>query len=282
MLKLASPAKINLFLRILRRRSDGYHELASLFQAIDLCDSLYYSFSKEDQLTCTDSSIPTDRNNLVLKALDLFRRKTNLDFKVAIHLEKRIPIQAGLGGGSSNAATTLWALNELCDRPATLQQLMHWSSEIGSDITFFLSQGTAYCTGRGEVLRLLPALHKQSLHIVKPPEGLSTLEVYRRLDAPSLQQRDPEAVLADFFEGRFNCFNDLEIPAFALMPKLAHLQSKLKSIGFSVVLMSGSGSAFFCFGEGEKKGEWSNISDVQHFQASFINRLSDSWYIFRE
>lgn len=279
MLKLSSPAKINLFLRILRRRSDGYHELASLFQAVDLCDSLYYSFSKEDQLTCTDSTIPTDRNNLILKAADLFRRKTNLDFKVAIHLEKRIPIQAGLGGGSSNAATTLWALNELSGRPATLEQLMHWSGEIGSDITFFLSQGTAYCTGRGEILRPLPALKKQSLHIIKPAEGLSTPEVYRRLNASSLQQRDPVVVLADFIDGHFNCFNDLEIPAFAIMPKLAQLQSELKSAGFSVVLMSGSGSAFFCLGEGDQKGKWeSTISDVQHFQASFINRLPNAWY----
>lgn len=274
-MKLASPAKINLFLRILKRRSDGYHELASLFQAIDLCDTLHFSLSCNDKLTCTHPLIPTDNTNLVLKAVELFRCKTNLDFGVTIHLEKVIPIQAGLGGGSSNAATTLWALNELCNRPATIEQLMQWSGEIGSDITFFLSQGTAYCSGRGEILKQLPPLQKKSLLIVKPQEGLSTPEVYRKLDASSLKQRDPEAVLASFYAGQFNCFNDLEIPAFAIMPELACLRTKLMSSGFSEVLMSGSGSAFFCLGEGKV----SEAADQQHFPSSFINRSPDSWYV---
>lgn len=274
MQKYFSPAKINLFLRILKRRPDGYHEIASLFQAIDLCDTLFYSFGSEDKLTCTDPSIPTDRNNLILKAVDLFRKKTTQDFKVKIHLEKKIPVQAGLGGGSSNAATTLWALNELCDRPATLDQLIQWSGEIGSDITFFLSQGTAYGMGRGEVLRFLPALQKKLLSIVKPSEGLSTPEVYKKLDVSILQQRDPEKILADFCDGRYNCFNDLEIPAFALMPELAHLQSRLKSSGFSDVLMSGSGSAFFCLGY----GDLSDFTNMQCFSASFINRTIHEWY----
>ncbi|MBA3815936.1 MAG: 4-(cytidine 5'-diphospho)-2-C-methyl-D-erythritol kinase [Parachlamydiaceae bacterium] len=274
MLRLASPAKINLFLRILRRRSDGYHELASLFQTIDLCDTLDYSFSHEDRLTCTDTSIPTDRNNLVLKAVDLFRRKTNLDFGVNINLEKRIPVEAGLGGGSSNAATTLWALNQLCNRPAKLEQLIQWSGEIGSDIAFFLSQGTAYCTGRGEILRFLYPLQEKNLCIVKPPYGLSTPLVYRNLDALNLPQRNPETTLSEFIEGQFPCFNDLEIPAFAMMPELASLHSRLKSAGFSEVLMSGSGSAIFCLGE----GDLSNFTDVACFQASFINRTNHDWY----
>lgn len=273
-MKLESPAKINLFLRILRRRPDGYHELASLFQAIDLCDTLHYSFSDEDQLTCTDASIPTDNSNLVLKAVNLFRRKTHLDFGVTIYLEKRIPVQAGLGGGSSNAATTLWALNELCARPATIEQLMQWSGEIGSDIAFFLSQGTAYCTGRGEILRFLPALQKKSVSIFKPKQGLSTPEVYRKLDVISLLQRNPEAILADFLAGHFNCFNDLEVPAFSIMPELAKLQLSLKTAGFSEVLMSGSGSAFFCLGEGQLP----RLANTQYFSASFINRHPHVWY----
>jgi 4-diphosphocytidyl-2-C-methyl-D-erythritol kinase len=273
-MKLDSPAKINLFLRIVKRRSDGYHELASLFQTIDLCDTLHYELSNKDLLTCSDASIPTDHNNLVLKAVNLFRKKTHLDCNVAIHLEKKIPMQAGLGGGSSNAATTLWALNELCEHPATIEQLMQWSSEIGSDIPFFLSQGTAYCTGRGEILRLLPPLQKKTLLIVKPMQGLSTPEVYRKLDLKTLKQKDPETILTDFLSGRFCCINDLEIPAFAIMPELAHLQSRLKSAGFSDVLMSGSGSAFFCLGEGQLP----NLSETQQFSASFINRPAHAWY----
>src|SRR5262249_13981075 len=108
MLTLLSPAKINLFLRILGKRPDGYHELASLFQAIDLADTIHFSLSDADHLTCTDPAIPVDRSNLIWKSVNLFRRKTGLNFHLKIHLEKKIPHQAGLGGGSSNAATTLW------------------------------------------------------------------------------------------------------------------------------------------------------------------------------
>src|ERR1700733_15970617 len=113
MLTLLSPAKLNLFLRIVRRRPDGYHDLASLFQTVSLADTLHFSLSERDQLTCTDPALLTDHTNLVLKAVDLFRKKTGLSFGLKIHLEKHIPYQSGLGGGSSNAATTLWALNQL-------------------------------------------------------------------------------------------------------------------------------------------------------------------------
>lgn len=273
-MKLLSPAKINLFLRILRRRPDGYHELASLFQAIDLCDTLHFSFSNADQLTCTDGSIPTDKSNLVLKAVDLFRLKTHLDFRVNVHLEKTIPAQAGLGGGSSNAATTLWALNETCGRPATIDQLMQWSGEIGSDITFFLSQGTAYCTGRGEHLHQLPSLPKKIVHILKPQKGLSTPEVYKNLDIGTLKQREPEKALEGFFKGEFDCFNDLEGSAFSIMPELLDLKLNLQSAGFSHVLMSGSGSAFFCMGEGCLP----ELSNMLCFSASFMNRQVSHWY----
>lgn len=274
MITLASPAKINLFLRVIRRRPDGYHELASLFQAIDLCDTIHFELSSHDSLTCDDPSIPTDHSNLILKAADLFRRKTGLSTGVKIHLEKRIPVQAGLGGGSSNAATTLWALNELCGRPGSQEELIRWSGDIGSDITFFLSQGTAYCTGRGEILQPLQPLQKTSLTIAKPSFGLSTPQIYRSLDATSLQQRDPAAALSSFLNGNPVYFNDLEIPAFAVAPELAKLKTKLNACGFDQVLMSGSGSAFFCIGNGDLR----ELSETQFYPANFSNRSIDTWY----
>lgn len=136
-LTLKSPAKVNLFLRIVGKRPDGYHELASLFQSISLYDLLHFTPSTQDVLTCTDPSLPIDKTNLIWKAVDLFRKKTNLHTFVKVHLEKNIPTQAGLGGGSSNAATTLWALNQLCGKPATDLQLSQWAGEIGSDVSFF-------------------------------------------------------------------------------------------------------------------------------------------------
>ena len=147
-----SPAKINIFLRIVRRREDGFHDLASLFHVIDLGDDMVFSLlpagSTSDQLTCNWADVPTDGSNLVIKALNLFRSKTGASEHFSVDLIKRVPHGAGMGGGSGNAATTLWAANEMCGRPATAEQLLEWSGEIGSDISVFFSSGAAYCTGR--------------------------------------------------------------------------------------------------------------------------------------
>lgn len=137
MLSLHSPAKINLFLRILHKRADAYHELASLFQTVDLSDILHLSLSETDSLVCSDKTLAVDSSNLIIKAANLFRKKTGIDQGLSVHLEKKIPMEAGLGGGSSNAATTLYGFNELCGRPATEAELISWASEIGSDVSFF-------------------------------------------------------------------------------------------------------------------------------------------------
>jgi 4-diphosphocytidyl-2-C-methyl-D-erythritol kinase len=275
MLTLISPAKVNLFLRVLGKRTDGYHEIASLFQAIDLADTLRFSFSKHDRLTCSDSSIPVDSNNLIWKAAEIFRRETRLKFNFNIDVEKKIPIQAGLGGGSSNAATTLWGLNQLLERPATLEQIKVWGSEIGSDVPFFLSEGTAYCTGRGEIIQSLPPLAKQKLTIIKPFKGLPTPLVYKQLDCSKLKIRDPAKLLEDFFQGQPQYFNDLEEAAFLAMPELVTYKNKLLSSGFKTVLLSGSGSAFFCLQSPELP---SYLENCAIFPAQFIRRLPSRWY----
>lgn len=274
MLKLLSPAKVNLFLRILRKRDDGYHELASLFQTIDLCDTLELHLTDRDCLTCSDPDLPTDENNLVLKAVRLFRQHTNIKASIKIHLEKKIPQQAGLGGGSSNAATTLWAMNELFDRPVSQTDLKRLGAEIGSDVPFFLSCGTAYCTGRGEQLRELSPLPPMQMSIIKPREGLSTPLVYRNLDVASLPPRDPEMALAQFISGKPVFFNDLESAAFKVLPSLIDFKQNLLDAGFSTVLMSGSGSSFFCLGN----GVINNDMTTQHYKVRFTNRLINVWY----
>lgn len=276
MISLKSPAKINLFLRIIKKRSDGYHELASLFQAVDLCDLMHFEEAENDQLTCSNPSLPLGEENLVAKAVRLFRQKTGIHRSFAIHLEKNIPLQGGLGGGSSNAATTLWALNFLCGNPASDRELAQWGSEIGSDISFFLSSGTAYCTGRGEIFQSLSMLTSPPLWIVKPSKGLSTAEVFRRLNPGLLPQRDPENALNLFLNENPNYFNDLEGPAFEAMPELKVLKQTLYNLGFSTVLMSGSGSSFFCIGDLEV--EVLNISDLFQAKVCFLNRKPDTWY----
>lgn len=276
MLTLFSPAKINLFLRIVGRRADGYHDLASLFQTISLGDTLHFTLADEDRLICTDSSIPTDGSNLILKAAQLFRQKTGLRFGLDVHLEKNIPSQAGLGGGSSNAATTLWALNALHGFPVTVSELQIWSSEIGSDIPFFFSKGTAYCTGRGECVEELSPLPSQKVTIIKPPSGLPTPAVYARFRSLGLPKHftSPQEDLQSFFSPMPLYVNDLEPAAFVEAPPLAELKQNLLASGFTTVLMAGSGSAFFCLGEGDLKP----FTNLFHYDGSFIHRENNDWF----
>ena len=274
MITLFSPAKINLFLRILDKRSDGYHEIGSLFQALDLCDSLNFSFSDRDELTCTDSKLAVDDSNLVIKAVNLFRKKTGLNFGIKIHLIKNIPMGGGLGGGSSNAATTLWGLNELCDRPLSFEELLLLGGELGSDVPFFFSEGTAYCTGRGEIVKFLPPLLPQKLWLVCPNYGISTVEVYKKFSCKEKSTIPPEVLLDMFLSCHAIYINDLEKPAFILMPELALLKKKLQSQGFKVVMMSGSGTSFFCIGGDSSPKD----DDFSCFRVNFLRRQSNSWY----
>lgn len=272
-LTLRSPAKINLFLRILGKRPDGYHELASLFQAVDLCDTLEFSLSDRDHLTCSDKTLPTDSSNLILKAAELYRRKTGLQSGLKVNLHKKIPIQGGLGGGSSNAATTLWAFNALNNNLVPLNDLTRWASEIGSDTSFFFSNGTAYCTGRGEQVLNQTPLDNRHFWIVKLPQGISTPQVYKSLDLDQLAMRDPLIALESFSTSKPHYFNDLEEAAYKVMPSLKTVQSKLQDAGLKPIL-SGSGSSFFCIGEGAMP----SLEGCESFRVRTLKRESSSWY----
>jgi 4-diphosphocytidyl-2-C-methyl-D-erythritol kinase len=183
---LFSPAKTNLFLRITRKREDGFHELASVFQALGFGDELSFSSledSTEDVLTCNVEEVPLDGRNLIVKAFELFRSRTGKKTYFRCDIDKRTPLEGGMGGGSSNAATALWAANRLCGSPATDDELIEWGGELGSDVSFFLSLGTAYCTGRGEIIDNVQPIPTPpgSFWIVKPAEGCPTGQVYGKL-----------------------------------------------------------------------------------------------------
>lgn len=299
-LKLFSPCKINLFLRIIGKRSDGFHDLASLFQAVGFGDTLTLSLlkdsnqqkKKKDAFTCNMDGVPTDSSNLVLRALELMRQKTGkTDVYFNADLFKRVPAQAGLGGGSANAATAMWGANELMGKPATLDEMIDWSGELGSDITFFLSRGTAYCTGRGEIMTPIdpPLPSGAKLSIVKPDLGLSTPKVFKALDYDQLSTEDGQK-LCDIFlkEGVVDTddtyyINDLEQPAFDCLPELKALKDELLQVkGFDHVMMSGSGTSIFCIGEADDKDafikEFDSRTGVSVFNAEFINRKEGCWF----
>jgi 4-diphosphocytidyl-2-C-methyl-D-erythritol kinase len=271
---LLSPAKVNLFFRVLSRRSDGYHEIASLYQTVNFFDTMVLALSDSDSLTCTDSRVACDATNLIFKALAVFRKKTNWDASFRVHLEKKIPIQAGLGGGSSNAATMLWGLSRLSGLNIPDEQLGKWAAEFSSDASFFFSHGTAYCTGRGEMLECLPPLAQTHFWLAKPKEGLSTPLVYQRCLAESFAKRNPREYLEWALHGNIQSFNDLESPAFQLMPSLRSLKDTLLTLGFSHVTMTGSGTAMMCFGPVENP----SLDGIHFYPVSFLNRTASSWY----
>lgn len=273
-LVLFSPAKVNLFFRVLSKRSDGYHAIASLYQAVSLGDVVSISLADEDRLSCDDPEVPCNEHNLMAKALKTFREKTGYAFKVHMRLEKKIPMQAGLGGGSGNAATVLFALNALSPSSVDESTLASWAAEFSSDAPFFFSTGSAFCTGRGEQLASLSDLPLVHFWLAKPQEGLSTPLVYKQCKPELLPQRDPEVFLQQALQGQLKTFNDLEHPAFALMPSLSDLKSALLHLGFSQVTMTGSGTAFMCFGQVSVPV----LPNISFYPVHFIYRKPEHWY----
>ncbi|MCK4935120.1 MAG: 4-(cytidine 5'-diphospho)-2-C-methyl-D-erythritol kinase, partial [Simkaniaceae bacterium] len=184
----------------------------------------------------------------MLKAVTLFRSKTKLKFHAKFFLDKKIPIEAGLGGGSSNAATTLWALNELTQYGASKKILQSWGGEIGADVAFFFSEGAAFCTGVGDQVNDHAPLPLKSFWIAKPKGGLSTPLVFKVCN-PNPHSIDPLHLLSSFQLERPQFINDLEEPAILLRPELKQVKSNLQDLGFDQVMMTGSGTAFLCAGK---------------------------------
>lgn len=271
---LFSPAKINIFFRILAKRRDGYHDIASLYLALDYGDFLHLDFALEDSFTCSDPRLKGDSSNLIIKALGLFRSRLQTKAPVVIHLEKNIPMQAGLGGGSSNAATTLWALNELFERPFSLTELIEMGALIGSDVPFFFSSGTAYCQGRGEIFDNLPPFTDETIWIAIPDFLLSsTPKVYGDCHPGEMSKANPKEILQNFLDSHWQCINDLQPAAFRQVPGLEAAYHKLSPF-FTHVALTGSGSAFYAVGK--KCG--SLPSSYTFIMSKPIARSPLSWY----
>ncbi|KAK2441651.1 4-(cytidine 5'-diphospho)-2-C-methyl-D-erythritol kinase [Trifolium repens] len=291
-LTLFSPCKINVFLRITNKREDGYHDLASLFHVISLGDIIKFSLSPsntKDALSTNVSGVPLDDRNLIIKALNLYRKKTGTENFFWIHLDKRVPTGAGLGGGSSNAATALWAANQFNGCPATEKELQEWSSEIGSDVPFFFSQGAAYCTGRGEIVQDIPPLVTSNIPMVliKPPQACSTVEVYKRLRLDQTSNIDPSILLERISTNGISqdvCINDLEPPAFEVLPSLKRLKQRITAAGrgeYDAVFMSGSGSTIVGIGSPDPPQfvyDEDEYRDVFLSDAYFLTRETNEWY----
>jgi len=249
LLKLPSFAKINLTLRILGRRPDGYHEVATVLQSISLCDELVFELRDDDRivLTCDDSSIPVGESNLIVRAALALQAKRGVDIRVA----KKIPPKGGLGGGSSNAAITLLALNRLwrLKREVDLRQI---GAQLGADVPFFLSGGTAIGTGTGARLEEVRDARKQWLLIVTPNASVATATAYAALNAPSLTSSDSVSILSSSFTEPFSSnssqwplHNDFEGVIFEREPEIRRAKEALLAAGAQNALLAGSGSSVF-------------------------------------
>lgn len=268
-----SPAKLNLFLRVFAKREDGFHDLASVFQTISLGDWITFKKSTSDRFSVSGHPAPLDASNLIVKALQLFRDHFTIKDKLSIHLEKNIPLQGGLGGGSSNAATTLWALNHLYGSPASHSELLQFAIELGSDVPFFLSEGSAYCTGRGEKMQAI--LHNEgnrSGWLAISPYGLSTKEIFEKFDcfADSIYPPTDEVFSLEREYG----VNDLEPIAFMERIELSTLKTALLHHGYAPVFLSGSGPTLVGMGDILPP----KIEGIQFYPFNFINRTCDNWY----
>ena len=277
MLTLKAPAKINWFLNVLGKRNDGFHEIQSLLQKITLYDVLTFTALEEvsasglaagpassanNIILETGAPIPTEQN-LIYKAATLLKSRYGVEQGAGIHLEKHIPMGAGLGGGSSDAAATLQGLNELWSLGLTTDELCVTAEELGSDVPFFLSGSLSYVYGRGEKLIPRKALRPLDLLLVKPSFDISTAWVYKnfailtkKVDKVNniehfirnIESAEPNGITGDLL-------NDLESVTVSSFPVIAGIKEMLRKQGAVFSLMSGSGSTVFGVFESQRKAE---------------------------
>jgi len=248
-IELESPAKINLFLKVTGKRPDGYHDLVSLMGCISLSDRVVLRTGVTAiTVTCSFPDVPEDRSNLAVRAAELFYERYPSSDRVAIEIEKQIPVGAGLGGGSSNAATVLSGLNNHYGQPFSVDQLIRMGASIGADVPFFLFGRPALATGIGERLTAFDGLDRWKVVVIYPGFSIPTGSVYKKLNlgltkcenhlkAFSLKQNG-------FLPARHLC-NDLETVVIPRYPEIAAVKKKLLENGATGALMSGSGSSVF-------------------------------------
>ena len=243
-----APAKINLFLKILRRRADGYHDIFSLMQKISIYDELIFApLHRGIVLHCPGMNLPENDGTLIVRAAKAIFAYANYSGGIEITLIKKIPMTAGLGGGSSDAATTLLALNKICALKLKKNELMAIGAKIGADVPFFVFGNTALATGIGDKLKHLRNLPPLNLVLIKPPFDISTKMVYESLNLRLTMGKNNYSIprflkLGDIVQV---LQNDLESVSLKIYPELDEFKKMLLGHGALGALMSGSGPTIF-------------------------------------
>ncbi|OCT13240.1 4-(cytidine 5'-diphospho)-2-C-methyl-D-erythritol kinase [Paenibacillus pectinilyticus] len=248
-----APAKINLSLDVLHKRPDGYHEVEMVMTMVDLADRIEMQEMARDTIIISSQAgyIPLDEKNLAFQAARLIKDRYDVKQGVYIHLDKRIPVAAGLAGGSSDAAATLRGLNRLWNLNIPNEELQVLGAELGSDVPFCVTGGTALATGRGEKLEHITAPPQCWVVLAKPPINVSTSEIYGKLKAREIKNHPSTAnVLSAIRDKQFDRLcnslgNVLEEVTLDLYPEVRHLKECMQRLGADGVLMSGSGPTVF-------------------------------------
>ncbi len=281
-MKIRSMAKINLGLEVAGRRPDGYHEIRTLFQAIDFSDVLEFELREANEISLRgdSSSVPWDERNLVYQAAQLLKRTYSVRPGVSIRVAKAIPAGRGLGGGSSNAAMTLYALNKLWDLGLSQRELLEAGAKLGADVPFFLEGGLCLGQGRGDVLEILPDLPRLHCVLALSDQPVSTVEVYARL---RLTSPDKESKISQFLtEGELGLLerleNRLEETVFSLYPRLKEYKDFFFESEAVLSLMSGSGSAVFGLFRDREKAEKALAGLKKRTGALLVETLSRERY----
>lgn len=249
---LPSYAKVNLFLRVIGKRADGFHEICTIFQTVSLCDRLTFGAHKKIILTCDDPNVSVGEDNLVVRAARLLQKTLGIKDGAEIHLEKRIPAPGGLGGGSSNAAVALLGLKRLWNVEIDFETLCATGKELGSDVPFFFYGGTALGTGRGTEIFSLEEFRKNYVLIVTPKVAVPTAAAFALLNASDLTNKGSKSIL-QICRDEVNALylrqtalkNDFERVIFEIEPEVARVKANLFAGGAKRALLSGSGASVF-------------------------------------
>jgi 4-diphosphocytidyl-2-C-methyl-D-erythritol kinase len=249
MMKILSPAKVNLFLQVVGKRPDGYHDLVSLMCCVGLYDTVSLAFGhKEITISCDHPDVPEDKTNLAFSAANLFFEKLKKDGGVGITIEKKIPVAAGLVGGSSNAASVLLGLNRYYNYPISKDELMSMGLSIGADVPFFIFQRPAIASGIGEKLEAYQNLKNLKILLVFPGFSVSTADVYKKLNLGLTKcKKKLKSFLLNKqrFDPRCHLCNDLETVTVSAYPVIKTVKEALLRHGALGALMTGSGPTIF-------------------------------------
>jgi 4-diphosphocytidyl-2-C-methyl-D-erythritol kinase len=272
-LTLRAFAKINWTLRVLGKRPDGYHEIRTLLQTIGLHDTLRFTPADTPHivLSCDDRLVPAGADNLVCRAAAALQKQFAPQKGAYIRLEKRIPAEAGLGGGSTDAAVTLLALAKLWDTSATEDALWKIAATLGADVPFFLVGGTALASGSGKDMTAYSDAPDRFLLVIKPNAVVSTSQAYQSLNAPSLTSAEAKSILSSSQESEFfdnsdpkALQNDFEDSAFASQPEISRAKAALIKAGAVAALLAGSGSAVFgIFDDGDAQARATQAIELE-------------------